>query len=131
MKRHLRKKHRNSILKTCRYPAPDPDLEIRGGTGHPVPGIRGGRSPKQFFSALKASVWSKIRGAGAPLPWVRNCYPDLGSASDLPCHQENLLQPITITTQVWAVTCLIPLSPNSDQDQFSSNNIHTLPRDKL
>ena len=24
-----------------------------------------------------------------------------------------------------------PLSPNSDQDQFSPNNIHTLPTDKL
>ena len=24
-----------------------------------------------------------------------------------------------------------PLSPNSDQDQFSPNNIHTLSRDKL
>ena len=24
-----------------------------------------------------------------------------------------------------------PSSPNSDQDQFSSNNIHTLSRDKL
>ena len=34
---------------------PDPDLEIRGGG-----------SPKNFFSALGASVWSKNRGAGPP-----------------------------------------------------------------
>ena len=27
--------------------------------------------------------------------------------------------------------CLNPLSPNSDQDQFSPNNIHTLSRDML
>ena len=34
---------------------PDPDLEIRGGG-----------SPKKFFSALGALVWSKNRGAGPP-----------------------------------------------------------------
>ena len=37
---------------------PDPDLEIRGGGG----GVGRNRSQKQFFSAVRASVWSKNRG---------------------------------------------------------------------
>ena len=37
----------------------DPDLQIRGGGGHPDPDIKGGRSQKNFFSALRTSVWSK------------------------------------------------------------------------
>ena len=66
----------------------DPDLEIRGGGGghpdptirggggsHPDPAIRGGGGShpdpeiwkgaglKKFFSALRASVWSQIRGS--------------------------------------------------------------------
>ena len=37
----------------------DPELQIRGGVaGHPVPEIGGGWSPKNFFAALRASVWS-------------------------------------------------------------------------
>ena len=47
---------------------PDP-LQIRGGggDGHPDPDIRGeGRSAKDFFSALRASFWSKNKG-GSPL----------------------------------------------------------------
>ena len=48
----------------------NPDLQIRGG-GHPDPEIKGGgggdRSPKKFFSALRASVWSKHKGGG-PCP---------------------------------------------------------------
>ena len=42
----------------------DPDLQIRGGgPGHPDPEIGGGgRSPKKFFLALRASVWPKNRG---------------------------------------------------------------------
>ena len=45
----------------------DPDLEIRGGGGgHPDPEIRKGAGLKKFFSALRASVWSQIRG-GPPL----------------------------------------------------------------
>jgi len=42
----------------------DPDLEIRwGGASHPEDkrGVEGLVSPKKF-SALRASVWSKIRG---------------------------------------------------------------------
>ena len=60
---------------------PDPDFEIRlggwGGGDHPDPSIRGGRdwSPKKFFSAFRASVWSKNRGGrggpAGPLPWIR------------------------------------------------------------
>ena len=46
----------------------NPDLQIRGGGGHPVPEIRGGnRSQKNFFSALRVSVWSKHKGGG-PCP---------------------------------------------------------------
>ena len=59
---------------------PDPDFEIRlgGGGDHPDPSIRGGRdwSPKKFFSAFRASVWSKNRGGrggpAGPLPWIRH-----------------------------------------------------------
>ena len=54
----------------------DPDLEIRGGGGghpdpairgggggHPDPEIRKGAGLKKFFSVLRASVWSQIRGS--------------------------------------------------------------------
>ena len=41
----------------------------KGGPGHPDPEIRGGgQSPKKFFSALRASVWSKNKGRARPLP---------------------------------------------------------------
>ena len=46
----------------------DPDLQIRGG-----PGLQ-----KNFFFALRASVWSKNKGGGGgggspgPLPWIRH-----------------------------------------------------------
>ena len=33
--------------------------------------------------------------------------------------------------KIFQVTFFNPLSPNSDQDQFSPNNIHTLSRDQL
>jgi len=36
----------------------DPDLQIRGEPGHPDPEIKGDRSQKKFFSALRGSVWS-------------------------------------------------------------------------
>ena len=54
---------------------PDP-LQIRGGGGgHPDPDIRGGgRSAKNFFSALGASFWSKNKGGpplDPPLPLLR------------------------------------------------------------
>ena len=52
-----------------------PDLQIREGDGHPDPEIRGGggggRSQNKFFSALRASVWSKNMGGPegpGPLP---------------------------------------------------------------
>ena len=50
----------------------DPDLQIRKGWGggHPDPEIRGrGPVSKIFFTALRASVWSKNKvGGGGPLP---------------------------------------------------------------
>ena len=46
----------------------DPDLQIRGGPGHPDSEIRGrGPVSKIFFSALQASFWSKNKGGQAPL----------------------------------------------------------------
>ena len=37
----------------------DLELQIKGGGGgHPDPEISGGWSPKNFFAALRASVWS-------------------------------------------------------------------------
>ena len=61
----------------------DPDLQIRGGGGgkggHPDPEIRGegGWSPKKFFSALQASVWSKNKGGGGRAPWAPPLDPPL------------------------------------------------------
>ena len=49
----------------------DLDLQIREGGGHPDTEIRGGGRlvSKIFFSALRASVWSKYNGgAGPPAP---------------------------------------------------------------
>ena len=45
----------------------DPDLQIKGGggggAGHPEPALKcgagGGEGRRKFFSALRASVWSK------------------------------------------------------------------------
>ena len=47
----------------------DPGLQIREGGQSPDPEIRGGGawSPKQIFSALWASVWSKNK-VGGPSP---------------------------------------------------------------
>ena len=47
-----------------------------GGAGHPDPEIRGGPVSKIFFSALRASVWSKIKGVVGPPG------PSPGSASE-------------------------------------------------
>ena len=47
-----------------------------GGAGHLDPEIRGSSSPKKFFPALWASVWSKNKRGAAPpgpLPWIRHC----------------------------------------------------------
>ena len=50
----------------------DQDLQIRRGPGHPDPEIREGgggrgRAVLNFFSALWASVWAKIKkGGGGP-----------------------------------------------------------------
>ena len=43
---------------------PDPDLEIRRGSDHPDPYIKGGggQVSKKFFSTLRALVWSKNKG---------------------------------------------------------------------
>ena len=57
-------------------PVPDPDLEIRGGGGggrssRPLE-KRGGGLRNVFFSALRASVWSKNKGT-AGSPSIRHC----------------------------------------------------------
>ena len=48
------------------YPVVNPDLQIRGGTGHPDPEMRTGAALKIFFSALRASVLSKNKGRPGP-----------------------------------------------------------------
>ena len=55
----------------------DPDPQIReggkggGGGGHPYPEIRGARSIKKI-SALWASSWSKNKGGGGGVGWIRH-----------------------------------------------------------
>ena len=45
----------------------DPDPQItEGGGGHPYPEIRGEAGLKIFFSALRASVWSKTKERPSP-----------------------------------------------------------------
>ena len=56
---------------------PDTDLEIRdwGQSSKPLEKGGWGRSPKnskKIFSALRASVWSKIKGEPGPLPRIRH-----------------------------------------------------------
>ena len=51
----------------------DPDLQIRGGGGHPVPekevGREGGHSFKKIF---RPYFGLKIRGVPGLLPWIRH-----------------------------------------------------------
>ena len=45
----------------------DPDFQIKGGGGEggsSRPWDKGKQFPKKFFSALRASVWSKNKGGG-------------------------------------------------------------------
>ena len=42
----------------------DPDPEIREGASHPHPEIRGGPVYKRNLTALRVSIWLKIRGGG-------------------------------------------------------------------
>ena len=49
----------------------------RVGGGHLDPEIRGARSQKKLFSALRASVWSKNRGGGGRPPWASPLHPPL------------------------------------------------------
>ena len=44
----------------------DSDLQIREGGGHPDPKMKGLRSPKNFFSAIRVSVWFKNNGGLSP-----------------------------------------------------------------
>ena len=55
-------------LKTCRiFTLPDPGLEIRRGSVIHTLRKGGRRSPKKFFSTLRASVWSRNkRGTQVP-----------------------------------------------------------------
>ena len=52
-------------------PVSDPDLEIRGGGVIQTRRKGGGRSSKNLFSTLRASVWSKNKAAG-PSPGSAN-----------------------------------------------------------
>ena len=51
-----------------------------GGGGHPDPEIRGGRSLKKFFPALRVSFWSKNNPGPSPGSAIVN-YKPLTSAS--------------------------------------------------
>ena len=59
-----------------------------GGGGHPDPKIRRGRGrpPEIFFSALRASFWSKNKGGGGASPPG----PSPGSANEIDGHIKNL-----------------------------------------
>ena len=70
-----------AILTPCNavehtWPVPDPDLEIRGGPGHPDPYIRGeGGGPslqKKFFGPSGFSVVLKKGGVAPPGPSPRS-----------------------------------------------------------
>ena len=71
--------------------APVPIQTLRwGGGGGGAGGVLGrpldkwgARSPKNFFSALRASVWSKRQGrTSRPLPsWIRHCLVPVVSAT--------------------------------------------------
>ena len=66
----------------------DPDLQIRGGGGgHPDPEIRGADS--KFFSAIRASFWSKNKGVGAGTPWAPPLNPQLVLVTKLPPPRSN------------------------------------------
>ena len=66
----------------------DPNLQTGkgggGGRGHPDPEINRGQSPKKFFSALLASVWSTNKGVGPGPPG-----PSPGSASVRRAREHN------------------------------------------
>ena len=57
-----------------KYSVADPDLQIRGGGGHPDPEIRGG--PVNFFWPSGLILVYKGVGAGpsGPLHWIRHRY---------------------------------------------------------
>ena len=68
------KTHSYSIINSA---VADQDLQIRRGPGHPDPEIKEGgwgrgRAVLNFFSALWASVWSKIKKGGGLL-CIRHC----------------------------------------------------------
>ena len=67
----------HNLMVRCIYYTMKPILVPGRGPGHPDPSIRGeGPSQKKFFSALRASVWSKNEGGGwrppGPVPWIRH-----------------------------------------------------------
>ena len=63
---------KNQFPMLITYTAEGPDLQIKGGLGHPDPVMEGGGEGavlKNLFLALRVSVWlKKIRGAGPPGP---------------------------------------------------------------
>ena len=72
------------MWKLMHTPVADRDLQISewggGGVGgsYPDSEIRGARwSQNKYFSALRASFWSKNKGGGLasrPLPWIRHAH---------------------------------------------------------
>ena len=79
------------LLGRCNVPASaDPDLQIRGGGGHPDPEIKGmGRSKKIFFPPFGPQFGPEVRGAGPPGPTPGSAidlyrHLDAGKLKDLP-----------------------------------------------
>ena len=92
---------------------PDPDLEIWGGNRSSRPLDKGGgggdRSPKFFFSALRASVSSKTKGEGPSL-WIRHCLLSLSGLFTnqkrqifLPFHWATSTTEITSLSYTWSL----------------------------
>ena len=97
------------LIRLRLYPVADPDLQIRMGGGHPDPEIRG--SSKKFFSALRASVWSKNRGGpGSPGPShgsatatiVLNIHPYVVDLSFTAINERTFFFSYTAAFPVWA-----------------------------
>ena len=64
-------------------PVADPDLQMKGGGGHPDPEIRGGGAglQKGFFQPFDPPFGLKIRGGPRPtrpLPLIRHCIHSIG-----------------------------------------------------
>ena len=70
---------KNQFPMLITYTAEGPDLQIKGGLGHPDPVMEGGGGgrgglKKSFFSPSGLSLVKKNKGGGPPrpFPWIHN-----------------------------------------------------------